>query len=141
MKRSYTLGSTLILWLLWAGLAHAANVALVWSLPSEANAVLTGFKIYYGQTSHADVERPTGGPQEATPYDKYIYVSDPKATTAILQNFQSGVWYFRITAYYGVVGESDFFDEIEYEVVDLPKPGSFRPAGPDDFKTPPKAEK
>jgi hypothetical protein len=90
-----------------AAAAATNNVTLSWQPPTEnADGTplvdLKGFRVHYGPKSQR--------------YSDTIQVSNPGLTTFVVQNLQSGKYYFAVTAYNAAGQESSFSPEVSTQV-------------------------
>lgn len=109
--------------------SFAGAVSLAWDYPKEEEEMIDGFKIYFGKTSHQDVDSPTQGMSDPNPYEKAVVVQDKTQRQAMIKGIEVGTWYFRMTAFNATQGESLFSEEVSGEVTNLMIPRNFRIIG------------
>jgi hypothetical protein len=97
--RIFSVFLLLVLFLFFAGHAHAGNVTLAWNPNAEAD--LAGYKIHYGTSSRL--------------YTKHIDVGN--VTNYIITNLAAGTYYFAATAYNTSGIESTYSSEVSTKIV------------------------
>lgn len=94
---------TLVLVLMAVSPALAGVVSLSWDYTGSGH---KGFRLYYGQTSHLDVNAAIGVPPDPAPYDHIVEIPDPDARIYEIA-LPEGVYYFRMVTV-GAVADSPF---------------------------------
>lgn len=98
-----------------ASLSEAATITLTWDYSAADEALIQGYRIYYGQASHVGVTDPVDL-LTAAPYDQRIELADPTLRSHTVGPLGLGTWYFRVVVYgliNGVLDDSVFSNEAE----------------------------
>ena len=82
-------------------LALSATAGITWTAPTQREdgtllepGELSGYRVYYGT--------------DAGVYPNSKTISNPGVTSYMIENLSSGTWFFVITAFNALGGESDF---------------------------------
>lgn len=113
MRRLIVL-SFLALALLASGVLAAETKIVKWDCPSCATENVVGYRLYYGQTSHIDIDAPTGITPES-PYDQVVEINDVNQMSHTL-TLPVGTWFIRITGVRENGQESDFTYELGIKI-------------------------
>ena len=105
---------TFLFIIIYAAYSVAATITLAWVYPTPTPEGVSGFRVYFGSTSHAMVVNPADM-MTASPYDHRAQVADPAARELSIDIDKPGVYYFRMTSYGESVG-SAFSKEVEAAV-------------------------
>lgn len=89
----------------------AKHITLMWD--DEINTKHDGYRIFYGQASHANARMPGEPP---APYDYYIDVQNPEARSHKI-DIPVGTWYFRVQTI-GTVDGQEFNSVFSNELGD-----------------------
>lgn len=102
--------------------SEAGTIRFAWDFAGKDH---DGFRIYYGKMSHSNVPRPLNGGNSPAPYDHVVTIPDPKARQHSLV-LDPGAYYFRLTVFSKVTGDSDFTKNEPLGVVGHPSVDNFR---------------
>lgn len=99
----------------------AGIVRLAWEYEGIGH---KGFRLYYGKTSHADIERPIHPQPNPIPYDIVEEILDPDARSYEIL-LPEGTYYFRLTTI-GAKNDSAFTKDEPVAEVGLDAPTGFK---------------
>lgn len=105
--------------LMTCGTSMAGMVRLGWTFEGTGH---KGFRLYYGKTSHVDIERAIN-PPNPNPYDMTEEILDPNARSHEIL-VPDGTWFFRLTTI-GEQGDSAFTEKEPMATVGIDPPGNF----------------
>ena len=101
--------------LLFAGVAHAADITLAWDANTESN--LAGYKMYYSTTRAGGPYDGTEIPGMPSPIDiPLTALSDPANPQVSATGLPEGTYYFVVTAYDTVGNESGYSNEVGAQI-------------------------